>query len=243
MPIQHGSEDKMNLTERVARIDRDGLSERVYTNLKGAVMEGKFAPGERLSPEELAKHFEVSITPVRDALKRLESDALVEVVPRQGVFVSQFSREAIQEIFDIRQLIEQACVERLHEISDATLQQLTEIMQQMEALNDGEKFRDYPRFIELDTQFHTFLVTMRGNRRLMELYEELQWPIQVVRGLSHANYHRADDTMAEHWAIINALIQRNVIEAQAKIAAHLHNATADLLRHIPTNSKDERRIL
>ena len=52
----------MNLTERIPRIDRNGLSERVYSTLKEAIMEGKFPPGERLSPEELAKHFEVSIT-------------------------------------------------------------------------------------------------------------------------------------------------------------------------------------
>jgi DNA-binding GntR family transcriptional regulator len=231
----------MNLTERVARIDRNGLSERVYTRLKEAIMEGKFPPGERLSPEELAKHFEVSITPVRDALKRLEGDALVEVIPRQGVFVSQFSRDAIQELFDIRQLIELACVERLRDVTDEKLQQIIEIMQQMEALSDGEKFRDYARFIELDTAFHAFLVSMRSNNRLIELYEELQWPIQVVRGLSHTNYHRAGETLAEHRAIVDALLQRNVSVAQERIAAHLHNAKEDLLRHVPVNPKDERR--
>lgn len=231
----------MNLTERVARIDRNGLSERVYTRLKEAIMEGKFPPGERLSPEELAKHFEVSITPIRDALKRLEGDALVEVVPRQGVFVSQFSADAIQEIFDIRHLIEQACVERLSEVSDEMIQRIIEIMKQMEDLRDGGKFRHYPRFIELDTQFHAHIVTLRANKRLMELYEELQWPLQVMRGISHTNYHRAEETVAEHWAIVEALVERNVTTAQEKIATHLNNAKKDLLRHLAVNAKDARR--
>ena len=231
----------MNLMGRVARIERDGLSERVYTRLKEAIIDGKFSPGERLSPEELARHFEVSITPVRDALKRLEGDALVEVVPRQGVFVSRFSPDAIQELFDIRHLIERACVERLGEVSDETIQQMVGIVKQMEALRDGGKFREYPRFIELDTQFHTLIVTMRGNQRLIEMYEELQWPIQVVRGLSHANYHRAEQTVAEHWAIVEALVSRDVATAQQKIAAHLDNAREDLLRHVAVNVKDARR--
>src|SRR4051812_37941697 len=156
---------KMNLTERIARIDRNGLSERVYSTLKEAIMEGKFPPGERLSPEELAKHFEVSITPVRDALKRLEGDALIEVIPRQGVFVSQFSADAIRELFDIRNLIEQSCVERLDELSDEKIQEVVVIITQMDALSDGGKFRDYARFIELDSHFHAFLVTLRGNKR------------------------------------------------------------------------------
>jgi len=227
----------MNLTERIARIDRNGLSERVYTTLKEAIMEGKFPPGERLSPEELARHFEVSITPVRDALKRLEGDALVEVIPRQGVFVSQFSSGAIQELFDIRKLIEQGCVERLNELSEEKLQEIIEITKQMEALSDSGKFRDYTRFIGLDSQFHAFLVALRGNKRLVELYAELQWPLQVVRGLSHANAHRAEETLAEHRAIVEALIQRNVSEAQATIAIHLHNAKEDLLRHVPVDIK------
>jgi len=231
----------MNLTERIARIDRNGLSERVYNTLKEAIMDGKFPPGERLSPEELAKHFEVSITPVRDALKRLEGDALVEVIPRQGVFVSQFSAEAIQELFDIRKLIEQSCVEQLDELSDEKLHEIVEIITQMDALSDDGKFRDYARFIELDSQFHAFLVTLRGNKRLIELYEELQWPLQVVRGLSHANYHRAEETLDEHRAIVQALIGRNIAQAQAKIAIHLHNAKEDLLRHIPVDMREERR--
>jgi DNA-binding GntR family transcriptional regulator len=231
----------MNLTERVARIDRDGLSERVYIRLKEAIIEGKFPPGERLSPEELAKHFEVSITPIRDALKRLEGDALVEVIPRQGVFVSQFSADAIQEIFDIRRLIEQACVERLDEVSDEMIQRIIEIMKQMEALRDGVIFPDYARFIELDIQFHANIVTLRNNKRLMELYEELQWPIQVVRGLSHTNYHRAEETVAEHWAIVEALVKRDMTKAQEKITIHLHNAKEDLLHHLAVNVKDARR--
>jgi GntR family transcriptional regulator, rspAB operon transcriptional repressor len=231
----------MNLTERVARIDRNGLSERVYTSLKEAIMDGKFPPGERLSPEELAKHFEVSITPVRDALKRLEGDALVEVVPRQGVFVSQFSRAAIKELFDIRHLIEQGCIEGVSELSDAKLQEIVSIMEEMESLSDGAIFHDYAHFIELDSRFHAFLVAMRGNSRLIELYEELQWPIQVVRGLSHSNYHRADQTIMEHRAIVAALLRRDVAEAQAKVAIHLNNAREDLLRHVPDNTRDEHR--
>lgn len=231
----------MSLTERVARIERDGLSERVYTRLKEAIVDGKFLPGERLSPEELARHFEVSITPVRDALKRLEGDALVDVVPRQGVFVSQLSPATIKELFDIRQLIEQACVERLREVPEETLRQLSEIVKQMEALSDGGRFREYARFIELDTKFHSILVAIRGNQRLIELYEELQWPIQVVRGLSHANYHRAEQTVAEHWAIVEALAEHDVTKAQESIALHLHHAMEDLLRHVAVNSKDEWR--
>ena len=229
----------VNLTERVARIEREGLSERIYSRLKEAIVDGKFSPGERLSPEELARHFKVSITPVRDALKRLEGDGLVDVVPRQGVFVSRFSPEAIQELFDIRSLMEQASVERLDEVPEETIQQMADLAKQMEALRDGGKFSEYSRFIELDTQFHDLIVTMRGNKRLIELYKELQWPIQVVRGLSHANYHRAEDTVAEHWAIVEALMQRDVDAARRTVAAHLANAREDLLRHVATIAKDE----
>jgi DNA-binding GntR family transcriptional regulator len=231
----------MSLRERVPTIDRDGLSERVYTRLKEAILAGRFAPGERLSAEEMAKHFAVSITPVRDALKRLEGDALVEVIPRQGVFVAQFSQEAIREIFEIRLLIERGCLESLAEVPDASIQQVHQIVDQMELLRDDERFADYSRFIELDSRFHAAIVTLRGNQRLLELYSELQWPLQVVRGLARAHYHRAAETVAEHRAIVAALQCRDVAQAQVQITVHLHNAMEDLLRHMALNARDERR--
>ena len=229
----------MSLKDRVPKIDRDGLSERVYTRLKDAILEGIFTPRERLSAEELAKHFQVSITPVRDALKRLEADALVEVIPRQGVFVSEFSRDAIQEIFEIRQITELAAVARLDSIPQTTLQRMTEITQKMEALRSGETFLDYARFIELDAEFHGLIVSLRGNKRLCQLHEELQWPIQVVRGLAHANYQRAAETVAEHQAIIEALTARDVAKAQAMVFTHLTNAKTDLLRHMAAHANGD----
>ena len=154
---------------------------------------------------------------------------------------SQFSADAIQELFDIRKLIEQSCVERLDELSDEKLQEIVVIITQMDALSDGGKFRDYARFIELDSHFHAFLVTLRGNKRLIELYEELQWPLQVVRGLSHANYHRAEETLAEHRAIVRALMIAISPRHRRRLQFTFHNAKEDLLRHVPVNIRDDRR--
>src|SRR3954468_23100920 len=88
----------------LAAIDQNGLSQQVYGRLKSAILNGTFAQGERLSTEELAKHFEVSIMPVRDALKLLEADGLVQIMPRRGVFVADVKAKTVQEIFHIRKI-------------------------------------------------------------------------------------------------------------------------------------------
>src|SRR4051794_31633183 len=105
----------------LAAIDQNGLSRQVYTRLKNAILNGTFAQGERLSTEELAKHFEVSIMPVRDALKLLEADGLVQIMPRRGVFVSEVNAKTVQEIFHIRKIIERGAVENLASVSPSLM--------------------------------------------------------------------------------------------------------------------------
>ena len=104
----------MSLPERskrsrlpIAGIDQIGLSQQIYARLKSAILSGAFAFGERLSTEELAQHFEVSVMPVRDAMKLLEADGLVQITPRRGVFVTEVKVETVKEIFQIRRIIEQ----------------------------------------------------------------------------------------------------------------------------------------
>lgn len=214
-------------------ISQNGLSEQIYERLRDAIVDGVFIPGERVSAQELAAHFQVSTTPIRDALKRLEADSLVEISPRRGTFIVQFSRQTVSEVFQIREIIECAAAERIAEVTEETVQKMRGIVEEMEGLRDGETFRDYSRYIKCDAQFHSTLVAVMGNKRLLEVYEGLRWPSQAVRGLSHAHDQRAEEGMAEHNEIVQALAERDTVRAKAAVLNHLQRACEDILRRIP----------
>jgi DNA-binding GntR family transcriptional regulator len=223
-----------SLRDIVPALNHNRLSEQVYERLKDAIIDGVFTPGERLSVQDLAEHFQISSTPVRDALKLLEMDKLVEVVPRKGTYVSRFERVAIQETYQIRRIIECACVEEVANAPVEIIRQLVEVAQEMVDLQKGEKFQDYSRYIKLDIRFHSLLVGLLRNERLSELYQTLHWPGQLVRGLSHASYQRATETAREHRAIAQAVAERQVDKARQAISEHLYRAEQDLLARLPS---------
>jgi DNA-binding GntR family transcriptional regulator len=219
----------------IAAINQNGLSHQIYERLKTAILQGNFTLGQRLSPEELATYFQVSIMPIRDALRLLEADGLVEIVPRRGVFVTQISEDAVKEIFQVRQIIECAAVEELEQVPSGLLVQLEAILQEMENLLEGEIYREYLHYVQLDTQFHNLIVGIPKIKRLAQFYEELRWPLQLVLVLSHVKHQRAQHTLAEHKAILEALEAKDTSRAQAKILIHLNNARDDLLNHLASN--------
>lgn len=214
-------------------LDFNQLNEQVYNLLKAEIVKGNLSPGQRLTVSAVANRLGVSPTPVRDALRRLSTDGLAEMIPRRGTFVSEFSKRSVREIFQIRSIIECASVERLAKASEEIIQHMEDIVERMDSLREGENFPDYASYIALDKEFHQSIVGLLENQRLNELYERLRWPIQVVRGLSYSDYQRAKVTVAEHAAIVQAFQGKNVSKAKAAILDHLNNAEADLLSRMP----------
>jgi DNA-binding GntR family transcriptional regulator len=108
----------------------------------------------------------------------------------------------------------------------------------MEALRDGERFRDYESYIKLDEEFHQCIIGLLGNQLISELYEKLRWPVSVVRGLGYSRYQRAQDTVAEHAAIGQAFAVRDIEQARELIRHHLETAEADLLHRVELEHLD-----
>jgi DNA-binding GntR family transcriptional regulator len=212
------------------------LNEQVYEILKGEILSGSLASGERLSVEDISGRLGVSPTPVRDAIRSLSSEGLVQVSPRRGTFVTEFSRADVREVFECRRLIECAAADRLPHAPEADLRAMRELVDEMSSLVQGDLFSDYPRFIRLDAQLHNTIVGLLQNRRLSDFYEKLRWPVQVVLALSQSSYQRAGPTLAEHHAVVQAFERREAALARRLLDQHLTNAEADLLQRMPADA-------
>ncbi len=211
-------------------LNHSPLSDQVYQLMRSSILNGNFAPGERLSPPDLSKRFRVSVTPIRDALRRLEADGLIQVIPRRGTFVFRFSAQDVKEVFESRRLIEQAAAEKLPTVPDAILQHMADLVQGMANLIDGENVRDYAHYLELDKDLHNSIVQILENRRLTEFYHSLRAYTYVARALVPAPERRISQTHAEHCEILLAFQQRDIARAKQAIAIHLEHGMADILQ-------------
>ena len=209
-------------------IDRRDLSDRVYQVLRHDILSGKFAPGQKLPLEEFAQYFRVSITPVRDALRLLAADGLVELLPRRGAFVTQSSTRSVEEVYQVREIIECAAVDFVIQKGCPALDELQSLIDRIAATNVGETHSDYLAYIQLDHKFHQFIVDCVGNQHLSEVFSNLRSHTMVMHALYSAPDQRATGTFQEHESVLSALRAGDADEARAAIREHLRNAKAEV---------------
>jgi GntR family transcriptional regulator, rspAB operon transcriptional repressor len=212
---------------------RDPLSDQIYGVLKSAIISAEFRPGERLSLRELSDRFRLSATPIRDALRRLQTDGLIQVEPRRGTFVSEMNAEDVREIFESRRIVEQAAAEKLGTAPESTIQEISAIVDAMAGLIDGQIVTNYPLYLQLDDRLHKNIVSILQNERLETFYDGLKTHSCIARALVPAPQKRMPQTHLEHCAIVQAFKERDVESAKRAIAEHLGNASADILLRLP----------
>lgn len=214
-------------------IDRRDLSDRVYQVLRGEILSGKLTPGQHISLEEFAQQFKVSITPVRDALRLLAADGLVEILPRRGAFVTTPSPSRVGEVCQIREILECAAVDHVIARGEPALRELEALVREIAATNVGETHDDYLAYIKLDQRFHQSLIDCVGNRKLSDIYAGLRSHTLVTLALYSAPDQRASDTLSEHERILTALKQGDAEAARTALRSHLRNAREEILHKVP----------
>jgi DNA-binding GntR family transcriptional regulator len=215
---------------RTEAFDNRDLSSRVYQVLQQEILQGLLPPGSRLSLDDLAARFGISVSPIRDALRLLGADGLVELRSRRGAFVTQPSRQDIEEVFQFRAILECAAVDAVIAAGTPVLDVLRGQVEAMTATMVGETHADYLTYIQHDQGFHRTLVEAMGNGKLLESYASLAGFTLIARMLHRSESHRAMATLAEHRAILEALAARDAEAARAAIRTHIEHACADLVR-------------
>lgn len=206
------------------------LTQRVYQLLRTSIANHDFAPGERLQLGQLATQLGVSRTPVREALNQLAAEGLIEIRPRHGTFVARVDRETVAELYQLRLIIDTAVGKLIAaRLTNAQLTALRKRFEKLAVLVDGETYVDYGAYLECDRAFHSAIVRLLGNRRLMALYEEINLPLWLVRAQRAAGTpYDAQRSLAEHTAIMRALQSRDPIAVAEALAGHVE---ASLVRH------------
>ena len=197
--------------------DHRPLRDIVCDAIRDRITAGEHLPGERLIEDRLAEELGVSRNPVREALRVLEVEGFVELVPRRGAMVATLSPDVVAEIFEVRSALE-ALAARLaaRRTTPAQSAQLARILQDSDGALERDDLRRLPA---LNTRFHQMVLEIAGNTLLAEtmmpLRGRMQWIFsRTVRG-------RAPRSLAEHRALAEAIADHDEERAAVLAAAHV----------------------
>lgn len=218
-------------------IKAERVTDTVYQLLRERIVEQSLPPGSKINVEEVAKQLDVSRTPVHEALATLAADGLVEVRPRRGTYVTEFTVQDYAETLDIRRALELlACETACQNATDDDIAELERLVNKMEkeihgAPNAAEAARIHDA---LNLAFHKRLVELSGNRRLIATYDDLRAHLRIARAHVDATewLQRVPIETREHSDILHALSRRNVEATKQALDAHLRRSAASLTQDI-----------
>ncbi len=198
------------------------IRERAYRYLKDLILEGEYQPGDRLIERELATKLNISRTPIREALFRLESQGFVKTVPRKGVIVSNITAEEVIEVFTILSSLEVLAAKLAAQRMDETTQK--EFDEKIRALEAELEKHDQDDFDSEHIEMNMLLYKASKSPKLYEILSGLTDYIQMSANMGYETPGRRKDSLSEHIQIMKALRNKEVEMAEYVTKIHIENS-------------------
>jgi len=211
------------------------VTEKVMAGIRAMLITGGLAPGSRIDQIELSRRFDVSIVPIREALARLASVGLVEIVSHRGVFVAKVSADELIDLYTVREILEeQAAKIGVDRLTDADVDTLENIADKMAA---AAKKKDLEQYLMLNRELHFTIYRATRRRYMMQVIEQM-WDLSAryAHLQLHALPDRASQAMSEIRAIVSACRRRDREEVGLMVRYKVHQTSVGLLErmHLPT---------
>ncbi len=208
------------------------LSRTVKSNLveelRDAIICGEFVPGQRLRLEDIAARFDISITPVREALRDLESEGLVTIFPHRGAAVTELSADDLIDIYEVRAILEKMATRlAVPVITEDTLTQLESCVEQMD-----NHLGELAELVKLNHNFHSTLYCASGRRHLCELTTMLRYRTQHYLHAYISNLRGMPMAQEEHRAVIEACRNGDAERAATIIYDHVTHVGNSIIEYV-----------
>jgi len=194
--------------------------DKAYEEIKSAIISQHIKAGEQLNERILAEQMGLSRTPIREALSILENEGWVITEPWKGTFVLEVTEQDIEEVFQMRLALEPLAVELvISKLKDQDGAMLNELQDKQRSCMDN---MDADQFICIDRDFHAYITSLAGNRRLAQVLNNLSDMMRCL-GLRAmvTGEARYKEVLAEHESIINAILARDLIKARSSMSYHI----------------------
>ena len=215
-----------------APTERRSRADEVYEQLKRDIAQFTLVPGDRFTENEISERLDVSRTPVRQALVRLQQEGYVEVLFRSGWRVLPFDFAKFEQLYDLRMVLETTAAHRLcdeglrsaNPINHALLDELMAIW----LVPVAKRSEDTVQVSQLDEAFHCALVAAAGNPEMARVHRDVTDRIRIIRRLDFTKQARIDATYEEHGKILNAIRAKRGDQAAMLLRAHIETSQAEV---------------
>lgn len=222
-----GKLSKINLN------DYKPLREVIFNTLREAIIVGELKPGERLMEVQLAEKMGVSRTPVREAIRKLELEGLVEMLPRKGAHVADLSVKDIMDVLEVRATLDGlATMLSATRITEDELKDLKHVQSQF--INFVEK-ENLQGSIKKDVEFHDIIYRSSRNEKLIQIANNLREQIQRFRVIYLKDYSSTKELIKEHAEIIEGISRKDPEIAQRYAQNHIRNQEETIIKAIKRN--------
>jgi GntR family transcriptional regulator, rspAB operon transcriptional repressor len=206
------------------------LTRLAYDRLRESILSGQMTPGEIYNEMALAKELGVSRTPVREALLELSSQGLVTFLPRKGVQVNYFTQQDVEEVYEIRNAVELAIVEKL--ARNPAAYDFSIVEQALAENARAAEMHDAAAFLIADRTLHSELAILSGNRRMLAISSNLRDIIHLMSVEALTKPHRLEDVPVEHARVVEAIRRGDVEGAIDAMRHHMEQSKVAVLeRH------------
>ncbi|HOK29841.1 MAG TPA: GntR family transcriptional regulator [bacterium] len=202
----------------------------VYERIKKDILNRELQSGIKLTIEDLTKRFNVSPTPIKEALIALEKEGLVENIPRRGAFVSTLTLEDVEEIYGLKEVLEGLCGRKaLEKINDTDINSLNSI------ISDAERFaksNDILGYEEADRRFHQILREITEDKRLSYFLSILDAQLKLALPVINSLSGRVESSLQEHKKILSSLEKKNIQNAEFYSKEHMRLEREAVIREL-----------
>ena len=220
---------------KVSLNDYKPLREVIFNTLREAIIAGELKPGERLMEVHLADKMGVSRTPVREAIRKLELEGLVEMLPRKGAHVADLSIKDIMDVLEVRSTLDGlASSLSATRITDDEIKELKHILAQF--VNYVEK-DNMQGLIKKDVEFHDIIYRSSRNDKLIQISSNLREHVQRYRVIYIKDYSSSRELIREHAEICDAISRRDPEAAMNSAHRHIKNQEETIIKAIKRNQK------
>ena len=206
------------------------LRDVVFNTLRQAILKGELEPGERLMEIQLAERLGVSRTPIREAIRKLELEGLVLMIPRKGAEVAKISEKSLRDVLEVRRSLEELAIELACARMDE--EDVRNLEQARDAFSAAVRQGDAMTIAESDEHFHDIIYNGTGNTRLVQILNNLREQMYRYRLEYIKDEDKRQILLVEHDQIFKAIRDRRVAEAKAAAREHIDNQEITVSKNI-----------
>lgn len=204
------------------------LRDVVFNTLRQAILRGEMEPGERLMEIQLASKLGVSRTPIREAIRKLELEGLVVMIPRRGAEVAHITEKDMKDVLEVRAALEELAATLA--CNNITPEKISELKMANKRFEAAIVSKDVVDIVDADVHFHDIIYSMTGNQRLIQIINNLREQMYRYR-LEYVKDARTHSILiSEHNDIIEKLGKRKIAETKEVIRQHITNQEKGIIR-------------